>query len=180
MAVDAGREIIVLAMHGAPPKDFPRREAGELFGLQARLEHAYGPERGALERRHAELEAKMRTWPRTPDNDPFHSGSRELARRLQDTAARDVILGFNEFCAPSLDEALDQAAARGPARVIVVTPMMTRGGDHSEIDIPAAIRRAAGRHPLVRVDYAWPFPAEAVAGFLADQVERTAVETKPA
>ena len=36
--------IIVLAMHGVPPSDFPRAELIELFGLQARLEHGGGPE----------------------------------------------------------------------------------------------------------------------------------------
>ncbi len=56
--------VIVLAMHGAPPNDFPERETAELFGLHARLEHAHEPERAALEHRHAELDAKMRAWPR--------------------------------------------------------------------------------------------------------------------
>jgi len=172
MADTEGREVIVLAMHGAPPKDFPGRETSEFFGLHARLEHASGPERDALERRHHELEAKMRAWPRTVENDPFHAGSQELAARLQEVVDRKVILGFNEFCVPGLDEALDQAAARGPARVLVVTPMMTRGGEHSEVDIPAAIRRAEARHPGLKVHYAWPFPVEAVARFLAAQLEQ--------
>jgi hypothetical protein len=35
--------IIVLAMHGVPPSDFPPAERIELFGLQARLEHGGGP-----------------------------------------------------------------------------------------------------------------------------------------
>jgi len=52
--------MIVLAMHGAPPNDFPQHEMAELFGLHARLEHMAGPERAALERRHAELDVKMR------------------------------------------------------------------------------------------------------------------------
>ena len=172
MADTEGREIIVLAMHGAPPKDFPGRETAELFGLHARLEHASALEREALERRHHELEAKMRAWPRTVENDPFHAGSRELAARLNEVVDREVILGFNEFCAPSLDEALDQAAARGPARVLVITPMMTRGGEHSEVDIPAAIRRAKLRHPDVMMVYAWPFEMGDVARFLGAQITR--------
>ncbi len=165
-------------MHGAPPKDFPKDDAGELFGLQGRLEHAAGAEGAALEHRRHELEGKMRAWPRTQANDPYHAGSLELAARLQQTAGREVFIGFNEFCGPSLDEALDHAASRRPARVIVVTPMMTRGGEHSEVDIPAAIRRAETRHPTVRFVYAWPVHAEDVAQFLADQVERMALRTK--
>lgn len=168
----SGSEVIVLAMHGAPPKDFPERETGELFGLHARLEHAVAPERIALERRHAELEAKMRAWPRTPGNDPFHAGSVQLAARLQGVTGREVILGFNEFCAPSLDEALDTASSHRPSRVMVLTPMMTRGGEHSEVDIPGAIRRAEGRHPGVTIVYAWPFEVDEVARFLAALLDR--------
>jgi CbiX protein len=54
----------------------------------------------------------------------------------------------------------------------VVTPMMTRGGEHSEADIPMAIARARSRHPSVRFQYAWPFAPAEVAGFLAMQIHR--------
>lgn len=56
--------VIVLAMHRAPLNDFSERETAELFGLHVRLAYAHGPERAALEHRHAELDAKMRAWPR--------------------------------------------------------------------------------------------------------------------
>jgi sirohydrochlorin cobaltochelatase len=141
------------------------------MGLHARLEHAGGPQREALERRHAELDARMRAWPRTEQNDPVWAGSQELAGYLRQATGLEVILGFNEFCAPALDEALDQAAARAGS-VTVVTPMMTRGGEHSEIDIPAAIERARQRHPRLTVRYAWPFDPGAVAQFLAAQIAR--------
>lgn len=163
--------IIVLAMHGAPPKDFPRREAGELFQLHAQLEHVRGPERAALERRYAELDAKMRAWPRTRENDPFSAGSEDLGAALARASGREVIVGYNEFCAPGLDEVLDQAAARA-GTVIVVTAMMTRGGEHSEVDIPEAVARARGRHPAVRFEYVWPLEAASVAGFLTEQIHR--------
>lgn len=164
------KPVIVLAMHGAPPNDFPKDAMAELFGLHGRLEHAAGPERAALERRHAELEARMRTWPRTTANDPFHAGSLQLAEQLREHTGCPVVVGFNEFCAPSLDEALDQAVAQSPSRVIVITPMMTPGGGHSEIDIPAAITRAQERHPGIPIVYAWPFAVSEVARFLAAQM----------
>ncbi len=172
------KTIIVLAMHGAPPNDFPQHETAELFGLHARLEHARGPERAALERRHVELEANMRAWPRTPQNDPFHTGSQELAEHLGRVTGCKVIIGFNEFCAPSLDEALDQAATDAAERIIVITPMMTRGGEHSETDIPAAIRRAKEQHPAIPMLYVWPFDAAEVARFLAAQMERALDATR--
>jgi sirohydrochlorin cobaltochelatase len=162
--------VIVLAMHGAPPIDFPKGEFAEMMGLQMRLESIPGPERAPLERRHADLEAKMRSWPRTAENDPFYAGSLDLADHLSRETGLQVILGFNEFCAPSLDEALEQAMQADVRKVLVVTTMMTPGGEHSEMDIPQAIQRARQRHPLVEVVYPWPFAVDQVAAFLASQI----------
>lgn len=168
------KTVIVLAMHGAPPTDFPKPELMELFGLHARLEHITGPERAALERRHAELEARVRAWPRTAQNDPFYAGSQELAEHLsQATGYPDpALVAFNEFCAPSLDEAFEQAIAQSAQQIIVVTPMMTRGGEHSESDIPAAVQRAQSQYLDIPILYAWPFDASEVAKFLASQIGR--------
>lgn len=166
--------IIVLAMHGAPPNDFPPRELGEHFGLHTQLEQMRGPQRVTLEARHAELDAKIRAWPRTAENDPFYAGSLALAQQLRQATGHEVIMGFNEFCAPSLDEALDQAAVQLPNKVIVITPMMTRGGEHSEHDIPAAIQRAQARHPSMKFIYVWPLDLSATANFLAAQIDRLA------
>jgi sirohydrochlorin cobaltochelatase len=114
----------------------------------------------------------MRPWPRTVQNDPFYAGSQDLARHLRRETGLEVVVGFNEFCAPTLDEAFDQAAARSAEKIIVITPMMTRGGGHSAVDIPAAIREAQQRHPQKKFIYAWPFASEDIAGFLASQVAR--------
>lgn len=168
---------IVLAMHGAPPNDFPRPELAEFFGLHARLEQAGHEERprtgewAAMAARHQELEAKMRAWPRTEDNDPFHAGSLAIAQALANQAGLAVILGFNEFCAPSIAEALDQAGLDF-LRVIIVTPMLTPGGGHAGADIPAEIDRAQVRHRRTEFLYAWPFDPSHVAVFLAEQVAR--------
>jgi sirohydrochlorin cobaltochelatase len=164
------KTIIVLVMHGAPPNNFPEHDAVELFGLQARLKHAIGAERVALEHRLLELDAKMRTWPRTVQNDPFYAGSQELAAQLSRATGCEVIVGFNEFCAPTLDDALNQAAALGAEKVLVITPMMTRGGEHSEVDIPAAVQTAQARHPEIPIQYVWPFQVSEVASFLAAQI----------
>lgn len=162
---------VVLAMHGAPANDFPAEELAELMGLQAALEKVTGEHRQALESRYSELEARLRNWPRDERNDPFWAGSHALAEALQETTGHEVIVGFNEFCAPSLDQALDQAASGGIDEIVVVTPMMTRGGEHSEADIPEAIERAVRRHPAISFRYAWPFDLAEVARFLVAHLE---------
>jgi len=165
------KTVIVLAMHGVPPTDFPRRELSEFFALHARFEHA-APAEGPGHVRYEELEQKLRNWPRTEENDRYYASSFELGRALSRAAGSEVVVGFNEFCAPSLDDALDRAVASGAESVSVVTPMMTGGGEHSERDIPAAISRARERHAGTRIVHAWPFPVEDVAAFLAAQIKR--------
>ncbi|MGA2362444.1 MAG: CbiX/SirB N-terminal domain-containing protein [Candidatus Aminicenantales bacterium] len=166
------KAVIVLAMQGAPPLDFPEQELAEFTNLQARLAHTFGAGETAAHRRYAELEAKIRTWPRTPRNDPFHAGSQDLAVQLRRASGRKVVLGFNEFCKPSLDEALDQAAGQSAEKIIIVTPILTRGGEYAEKDIPEAVERARRRHPKGSFIYAWPFPASEVADFLTAQAAR--------
>jgi sirohydrochlorin cobaltochelatase len=139
-------------------------------GLHMAMEHGPAWIRRALARTFTRLDTKIRAWPRTAENDPFFTASHALAAALGEEAGCEVIVGFNEFCAPTLDEALDQAANSGADRIVVVTPMMTRGGEHAEADIPAAVEDARQRHSAIEVVYAWPFDTLEVAHFLSEQV----------
>lgn len=178
--------LIVLAMHGVPPNDFPGRQLGEYFRLHAAVEAAHhGRKHGGGHNGHSqpslsaqdtnryqELETRIRNWPRTEANDPFHAGSLSLAKSLQTECGLRVLIGFNEFCAPSLEETFHEASKATPERVIVVTPMMTSGGSHAEEDIPSAIQAAREKYPAIEFIYAWPFEHDEVARFLAVQVGR--------
>jgi sirohydrochlorin cobaltochelatase len=161
---------ILLAMHGATPNDFPEEERVAYFRLRAQLKLSALPDRTAVQTEHDRLDTKIRAWPRTAQNDPFYVGSQALAEALKEASGCPVIVGFNEFCAPDLDQALDQAAALPYHAIIVVTPMMTVGGGHAEGDLPEAIQRAQKRHPDRQIRYAWPFPTAAIARFLAEQI----------
>ncbi|NKE72567.1 hypothetical protein MNODULE_17585 [Nitrospiraceae bacterium HYJII51-Mn-bac16s-1-B09] len=164
------KRVVVLAMHGAPANDFPKKERAEFFDLRAKLKHPPAAGRTPLQERLHQLDTKMRTWPRTAENDPFFEGSQALAEQLRKEMGCEVVIGFNEFCAPTVDEAIDRAAAVGAEQVIVVTPMMTPGGAHSKAEIPEAIEQARRRHPGLSILYAWPFETAEVARFLAGQI----------
>src|SRR3989338_4708650 len=116
------KTVLLLAMHGMPPKDFPKRELSEWGRLRA----SFGSLEGADRARFQELERKLRAWPRTPENDLFHASSHDLAWHLETQTGLKVIVGFNEFCSPSLEEAFDLAARQGAQKILVVTPMMIR------------------------------------------------------
>ena len=161
--------IIVLAMHGTPPNDFPKDDAAHFFRLHSQLHSEKATE--TLKRRHDELEDKMRNWPRTAQNDPFFVASHNLGSQLKKVSGDDVIVGFNEFCAPSLDDAFDQAVEKGASNIIVVTAMMVGGGKHAEIDIPAAIKRAQNEYPRIMFYYVWPYEITSLAEFMNDHIK---------
>lgn len=162
---------IVLVMHGVPPRDYPAREIAEFMALHSRLEHGGFPphERPAAAARFAEMDQRIRNWPRHAENDAFFVASQELAAELGKASGCAVVLGFNEFCAPALPEALDRAAA-GVERVVVITPMLTPGGEHAEVEIPEQVEEARGRHPGVAFAYAWPYAMSDVAAFLTERL----------
>ncbi len=173
LAMSDSATVIVLVMHGEPPRDFPREAVGQYFALHEQVASAPPDRAQALRERLASVEARMRAWPRSAANDPFYAGSVALARALEQATGLPVRLGFNEFCAPSVPEALDQAAASA-RRVVLVSPMMTPGGTHAESDIPRAVDAARRRHPDVEFVYAWPYDLDEVAAFLARHLRRYA------
>jgi len=162
--------VIVLVMHGSIPSDFPKAELGEYFDMPRRMREADTGDREALTARHAALEAKLRSWPRTAETDPYWRGSHELAMGLAARAGVEVLVAFNEFCQPTIGEAIDAACAAGAPRVVVTTAMLTRGGEHAEKEIPEEVDAARKRHPGVEIVYAWPFRTNDIARFLADEV----------
>jgi sirohydrochlorin cobaltochelatase len=83
-----------------------------------------------------------------------------------------VIVGYNEFCAPGINEALQEAVDRSANKIIVATTMMTRGGEHAEKDIPLHISEFRKLYPDIEIIYAWPFDKDKVAHFLSEQISR--------
>ena len=164
------KPVLILAMHGMPPRDFPKEEMAEYFRQYNPFHHhsPHGHDHGNT--RFAELDAKMRKWPRNPQNDTFYGAAYRLAECLKEATGYPVVVGFNEFCAPDLHEAIDQAAGQGADTIVVITPIMTPGGIHSEVDIPQTIKQSQARHPAIRFEYVWPFDLRDVAGFLKGQI----------
>ncbi len=166
------RDVIVLAMHGEPPRDFPQAELKEFFTFYA-MQMFRSPMEPEARQRFAQLEERLRAWPRSPANDPFHHASLSMARALEQVAGYPVIVGFNEFCAPSIEDALEEAVGHLPRQVDVITPMLTPGGHHAQSDIPRTIAAVQSRHPEAVIRYVWPYDLTAVAEFLASHLQRS-------
>jgi len=167
MGSDMARiDAVVLVGHGGVPRDYPRERLVRLKALES-SRRAQGKEPSAEE---SALAAEIRGWPRTPETDPYQAGLEQLATHLGPLVApARLVLAYNEFCGPSLDEAVAGALVDGLGRVVVIPSMLTPGGVHSEIEIPEMIGALRRRFPNASIDYAWPFDTRAVATLLAAQ-----------
>lgn len=160
---------ILLIGHGGIPSDYPKEPLGRLKALEAQRRAAGGP----VTAEEAALDHRIRTWPRTPKTDPYQAGLDALAKALQAARPDDrVVTAYNEFCAPTIQEAADGLILAGLRELILATPMMTPGGYHSEVEIPAIAADLVRLHPGVSIRYAWPFDLGSAAGFLSRHLEK--------
>jgi sirohydrochlorin cobaltochelatase len=168
---------VVLVGHGAVARDCPRELVTRLKSLEAQRRSTGGPPT-AEER---ELDTRIRQWPRTPQNDPYRRGLEALAARLRPrlSGAR-VMLAYNEFCAPTVEAAIEALIADGVTDISVVPSMLTPGGTHSEVDIPQALAPLRARHPQVTIRYAWPVDLDLIADMLSRHLGRRVDRGQPA
>ena len=73
---------------------------------------------------------------------------------------------YNEFCYPAIEDAVDELASENVSKIIIITTMITRGGSHSEKEIPEELHALRSKHPNIDIQYAWPFNMDSFALFL--------------
>ena len=79
---------------------------------------------------------------------------------------------YNEFCTPTLSEAIEQQIADGVNDVTVISTMFTPGGSHSEYEIPEEMAELRQKYPDVTLTYAWPFDLDKVAEMLSEHIKQ--------
>lgn len=165
-------KFVILVGHGGVPTDCPPALVSEFKRLEAAARGRSTPELLAADR-------KLREWPRTEKTDPYKTGLEAVARALGAVLpGHEVALAYNEFCAPSLEDAFASCVARGARAITVISTMYTRGGIHSEAEIPEILARLRAEHPAVDVRYAWPFDLSAIAAMLAGEIKRAELAAK--
>lgn len=160
---------VILVGHGGIPKDCPQELVTRLKRLEGQRRAAGTPP----SQDEIDLDRKIRRWPRTPATDPYQSGLEAVAARLRPHLDGALFaVAYNEFCAPSLEESVEELIAKGATEITVATTMFTPGGSHSELEIPEMLNHLRLRHPNVAFRYAWPFDLDRVAELMAEQVKR--------
>jgi sirohydrochlorin cobaltochelatase len=167
--MDIEKRGVVLVGHGGIPKDCPQELVTRLKRLEAQRRAAKMP-RSPEE---IELDMKIRRWPRTSATDPYQSGLEALAMQLQPRLNGVLFaVAYNEFCAPTLVESVEELIKKGATHIIVITTMFTPGGSHSEIEIPEILDHLRPQYPEVELRYAWPFDLQQIAHLLTEQIQR--------
>lgn len=165
---------VILVGHGGIPKDCPR----DLVMQLKRLEGARQAGRHPPSDEELTLDRRIRQWPRTAQTDPYQAGLQALAATLQPRLSGALFaVAYNEYCAPTLEEAVANLVSQGATDITIVTTMVTPGGSHSEIEIPEALARLRETHGTITLRYAWPFDLDLVASMLAAQVRATTLES---
>ena len=160
---------IVLVGHGGIPKDYASDLVTKLKRLEAQRRAAGMPK--SIEEQ--ELDSKIRRWPRTEATDPYQSGLEAVAAALRPQLNGALLaLAYNEYCAPTLEESVEELIKKGATHITVTTTMFTPGGAHSEVEIPEILNDLRPRHPGIELRYAWPFDLQLVASTLAEQIGR--------
>ena len=164
------KHAVILIGHGGTASDTPRAMVGELKRLESERQ---ARREATMSAREAELDKAVREWPRTPATDAYKCGVEEIAAALAPMlGGRKLVTAYNEFCAPSVEDAIEALVDEGFVRISLISTMFTRGGIHAECEIPGIVMAAAKKYPNVVVEYAWPFDAGVIAAFLAGQLDR--------
>jgi len=159
---------IVLVGHGGLPSDI----SSELVDKFMRIHKTRIKTGSTITKQEIELDQAIRRWKRTPDTDPYKEGLESLASELKNFMdGQHVITAYNEFCYPAIEDAVNKLASENYSEIILVTTMITRGGSHSESEIPEEVNELRLKYPAIDIKYAWPFCMNSFAEFLGKHIE---------
>ena len=165
---------IVLVGHGGLPADI----SSELVEKFMRIHKTRIKTGSDITKQEIELDQAIRRWKRTPENDPYKTGLESLASELEKYLDDyHVKTAYNEFCYPDIEDAVNELAGDNYSKIILVTTMITRGGSHSESEIPEEVDKLRLKHPTIDIQYAWPFSMNKFAEFLGKHVDSFSAES---
>jgi sirohydrochlorin cobaltochelatase len=159
---------VILVGHGGLPSDMPSEMVEKFMRVHKGRIKTGGP----ITEHEIELDTSIRQWERTPENDPYKTGLESLALHMEPMLKGHILkTAYNEFCYPAIEDAVDELAPENVSKIIIVTTMITRGGSHSEKEIPEELHTLCSKHPNIDIQYAWPFSMDAFALFLTTHIK---------
>ena len=161
--MNAKKAAVILVGHGGLPSDIPP-EIVEKFMRVHKTRIKSGSQ---ISKEEVDLDNKIRMWERTPKTDPYKSGLESLASKMEPFLENYIVkTAYNEFCYPTIEESVEELSKENVSKIIIVTTMITRGGSHSEKEIPEELEALRLKYKDIHIQYAWPFDMDTFALFL--------------
>ena len=171
------KKAVILVGHGGLPSDMPSEMVEKFMRVHKGRIKAGGP----ITEHEIQLDTAIRKWERTPENDPYKTGLESLASHMEPMLEGHILkTAYNEFCYPAIEDAVEELASENISKIIIITTMITRGGSHSEKEIPEELQVLCSKHPNIDIQYAWPFSMDAFALFLTTHIKEFNPLTEPA
>jgi sirohydrochlorin cobaltochelatase len=166
--MESTKKAVILVGHGGLPSDIPNEVVEKFMRLHKTRVKAGGEATDA----EIGLDNTIRRWERTPESDPYKSGLELLASHMKPLLNGFTLkTAYNEFCYPTIEEAVEELATENFSKIVLVTTMITRGGSHSEREIPEELEVLRKKFKNIDINYAWPFDMDTFALFLATHVK---------
>ena len=170
------KKAVILVGHGGLPSDMPSEMVEKFMRVHKGRIKAGGP----ITEHEIELDTSIRKWERTPENDPYKTGLESLASHMEPMLEGHILkTAYNEFCYPAIEDAVEELAGENVSKIIIITTMITRGGSHSEKEIPEELHALCSKHPNIDIQYAWPFSMDAFSLFLTTHIKEFNPLTEP-
>ena len=162
------KRAVILVGHGGLPSDIP----SEIIEKFMRIHKSRLKTGGEATTQEVDLDKTIRRWKRTPETDPYRSGLEALASRMEKFLNNFIVkTAYNEFCYPTIEESVRDLLEGNVSKIILVTTMITRGGSHSEKEIPEELEALRKKFKDIDIQYAWPFDIDTFALFLSTHVK---------
>ena len=162
------KKAVILVGHGGLPSDMP----SEIVEKFMRVHKGRIKSGGPITEHEIELDTSIRKWERTPENDPYKTGLESLAAHMEPMLEGHILrTAYNEFCYPAIEDAVEELAKESVKKIIIVTTMITRGGSHSENEIPEELSALSLKYPGIDIQYAWPYDMDVFASFLTTHIK---------
>ena len=166
--MDDIKKAVILVGHGGLPSDMPSEIVEKFMRVHKGRIKAGGP----ITEHEIELDTSIRKWERTPENDPYKTGLESLAAHMEPMLEGHILrTAYNEFCYPAIEDAVEELAKESVTKIIIVTTMITRGGSHSENEIPEELSALSLKYPGIDIQYAWPYDMDVFASFLTTHIK---------
>ena len=166
--MENSKKAVVLVGHGGLPSDIPPEIVEKFMRIHKSRIKSGGP----IGEQEIELDNTIRRWDRTQKSDPYKFGLESLASSMEPFLSGYIIrTAYNEFCSPTIEEAVSDLVEEKISKISVVTTMVTRGGSHSEVEIPEEIEVLRNKYKELDIQYAWPFDIDTFGLFLATHIK---------